>query len=96
MASAYVTVNDTGQSEVLQLQECDQLAKVFCERVIVVTFGGLAGLAEAPAVVCDDSVSRIQQPRDLLLPGGAAQGIPVDQDHRFAGAVIFVVKLDVS
>src|SRR5262249_23088599 len=46
-------------------------------------------------VVGDDPVAGLQQGWDLLVPGPAAERVPVDQYHRLAGAVILVVDLDV-
>src|SRR5215471_6845935 len=66
------------------------------EGVVVVAGGGLAGLAEPAPVVGDDPVAGLQQGRDLLVPGPAAERVPVDQHHRLAGAVIFVVDIDVA
>ena len=72
------------------------LVKVLCEGVVVVARGRLAGFAEASAVVGDDPVTRIQQDGQLLLPGSTAQRVSVDQDNRFARAMVFVVKLHVA
>jgi len=37
-----------------------------------------------------------QKHRDLLLPGGAAQGISVDKDYGVTRAMIFIVQIDVT
>src|SRR5882672_10486252 len=63
---------EADQDEVSQLKLGDQLVKVFYKRVVVVASGRLAGFAEAPAIVGDDPVTRIQQHRYLLLPRGTA------------------------
>jgi hypothetical protein len=70
--------------------------EVLCERVVVVAGGWLAGLAEAPAVIGNDSVTSIQEDRDLLLPRSTAQRVPVDENDRLARAMVFVVKVDVA
>jgi hypothetical protein len=44
----------------------------------------------------DDPVAGLQQGRDLLVPGPAAERVSVDQDHGLARAVVFVVDLDVG
>ena len=74
----------------------DQLVQILGERVVVVAGGRLAGLAEASAVVGDDPVTRIQEDGYLLLPRSTAQRVSVDQNNRFARAMVFVVKLDVA
>src|SRR5262249_11810636 len=64
--------------------------------IVVVAVGRLARLAEAPAVVGDDAMARVQQRRHLFLPGRSAQRVPMDQDNRFPRTVILVVQLDVG
>ena len=66
------------------------------EGVVVVADDGLAGLAEPAAIVGDDPVSGLQQDQDLLVPGPAAERIPVDQHDGLARAVVLVVDLDVG
>jgi hypothetical protein len=66
------------------------------EGVVVVAGSRLAGLAEPAPVIGDHPVPGVQQHRDLLVPGPAAERVPVDQHHRLAGAVILVVDLDVG
>jgi hypothetical protein len=80
----------------VQLELGEQLVKVFCERVVVVACGRLAGLAEASAVVGNDSVTSIQENGDLLPPRSTAQRVSVDENNRLAQAVVFVVKVDVA
>jgi hypothetical protein len=58
------------------------------EGVVVIPGRRLAGLAEPAPVVGDDPVPGVQQDRDLLVPGAAAQRVAVDQDDRQAGAMI--------
>jgi hypothetical protein len=41
-------------------------------------------------------VADLQQGPELLVPGAAAELVPVDQHHRLAGAVVLVVDLDVD
>jgi hypothetical protein len=79
-----------------QVQVLQQGVEVSGEGVIVVASGRLAGLAEPAPVIDDDPVPGVQQDRDLLVPGPAAERVAVDQHHRLAGAVILVVDLDVG
>jgi hypothetical protein len=55
-----------------------------------------AGLAEPAPVICDHTVTGLQQHRDLLVPGAAAERAAVDQHDGQAGAMILVVDLDVG
>ena len=66
------------------------------ERVVVVARRGLAGLAEAAAVVADAAVAVREQHPLLALPRVAVERVAVDQDDRLAGAVVVVVDLDVG
>src|SRR5712691_10359602 len=66
------------------------------EGVVVIPRCRAAGLAEAAPVVGDDPVPGVQQDRDLLVPGAAAERVAVDQHDGLAGAVILVVDLDVG
>jgi hypothetical protein len=66
------------------------------EGVVVIPGRRLAGLAEPAPVVGDDPVSGLQQDRDLLVPGTAAERVAVDQHDGPAGATILVVDLDVG
>jgi hypothetical protein len=83
------------QHGVAQVEVLQQGVQVGGEGVVVVPGGGLAGLAEPAPVVGDHPVAGIQQGWDLLVPGAAAERVPVDQHHRPAGAVIVVIDLDV-
>ena len=83
------------QHGVAQVEVLQQGVQVGGEGVVVVADGRLAGLAEPAPVVGDHPVPGLQQHRDLLVPGAAAERVPVDQHHRLAGAVILVVDLDV-
>ena len=80
----------------MQLEAGDQLVKILCKRVVVLAGGWLAGLAEASAVVGNDSVTRIKENGNLLLPRRTAQWVSVDQNNWLARAMVFVVKLDVA
>jgi hypothetical protein len=84
-----------GQDGVAQVEALHQHAEVGGEGVVVIAGGRLAGLAEPAPVVGDDPVPGLEQGRDLLVPGPAAERVPVDQHHRLAGAVILVMDLDV-
>jgi hypothetical protein len=55
-----------GQDGVAQVQVLEQVAQVGGEGVVVVAGGGLAGLAEAAAVVGDDPVPGLEQRGDCL------------------------------
>ena len=70
--------------------------QVLGEGVIVVAGGGLAGLAKSSAIIGDDTMTRSQKRRALLLPGSAAQRISVDKDNRLTRAVVLVVEIDVA
>src|ERR1700693_2896418 len=72
------THGKTNQREFTQFKMRDQFVQVLGKRVVVVARGWLAGLAETSAVICDDAVSRVQENRNLLLPGRAAQWISVN------------------
>src|SRR5207245_10611166 len=87
---------ETDKCEITQVELRYDLVQVFGESVVVVADRWLAGLAEPSAVVGDDTVTRRQQDRGLLLPGTAAQRIPVDQDYRLTGTVILIVEIDVA
>jgi hypothetical protein len=61
------------------------LLQVFCKGIIVIAGCGLAGFAEPSAVICDDAATCLLKNWNLLLPGSAAQRIPVNQNHRVTG-----------
>src|SRR6266849_5214492 len=63
---------EADQGEISQFKLGDQLVKVLREGVVVVAGGRLTGFAKASAVVGDDTVTRIQQHRYLLLPRSPA------------------------
>ncbi len=84
------------QHRLPQVQVVQQAVQVGGEGVVVVADDRLAGLAEAAAVIGDDPVAGLQQDRDLLVPGPAAERIPVDQHDRLARAVVLVVDLDIG
>ena len=80
---------------VADIQVVQQGIEVGGEGVVVIPGCRLAGLAEPAPVVGDDPVPGLEQGRDLLVPGAAAERIAVDQHHRLAGAMILVMDLDV-
>ena len=84
-----------GQHGVAQVQVFHQDAEVGGEGVVVIPGDRLAGLAEPAPVVGDDPVAGLEQGRDLLVPGAAAERVAVDQHHRLADAMILVIDLDV-
>jgi hypothetical protein len=83
------------EDQVGQVQVGDQRVQVGGEGVVVVAGRGLAGLAEAAPVISDHPVAGLQQDAFLLLPGVPVQRVAVNQHDRLAGAVVFVVDLDV-
>ena len=85
-----------GQHGVAQVQVFQQGIEVGGEGVVVIPGCRLAGLAEPAPVVGDDPVPGLQQDRDLLVPGAAAERVAVDQHDGLAGAMIGVVDLDVG
>ncbi len=89
---------EADQDRVAQVEGGHQGVQVGGERVVVEAGGRPAGAAETAAVVGDHPVPRLQQGRELLLPGVPVQRIAVDQDHRLSGgvAVVLVVELDVG
>jgi hypothetical protein len=80
------------QDGVAQVQVLQQGGQAGREGVVVVTQCGLAGVAEPAPIVGDHPVAGFQQHRDLFVPGAAAEGVAVDQHHRWPGAVVFVVQ----
>jgi hypothetical protein len=84
---------DTGASSFLGLHlEYDARG----EGIGVAALPRLGGVAEAPAVVGDDPVARVDERRHLLLSGRPAQRPPVDQDDRAPRAVVLVVEIDAA
>jgi hypothetical protein len=81
---------ESHEREVLQREMGKQLAEVFGERIVVVAVGRLARLAEAPAVVGDDAMARVQtapapvSPRTLRSTGthGSRQPVSPNRDPR--------------
>ena len=69
----------TDESDVCQVQGLQQPGEVTGKRVVVVAGCRLTGLAEPAPVICDNPVPGLQQDRDLLVPGPAAQRVPVDE-----------------
>src|SRR5215469_6170418 len=82
------------QGGAAQVQCFHQSVEVGGEGAVVVAAGRLAGLAEPAPVVGDHPVARLQQRGHLPVPRAAAERVPVDQDHRWTGAVVFVMQLD--
>src|SRR5579872_2465647 len=72
----------------------DDVMQIFRERVVVVSAGGLARFAEAASVVSNHTMTRVQQRRNLFFPRRTAQGISMNQNHRRAGTMIFIVEAD--
>src|SRR4029077_7825302 len=66
------------------------------EGVALIHGGRPAGLAEPAPVVGDDPVPGVQQHRDLLVPGAAAERVALDPHGGLAGAVLLVVDLNVG
>src|SRR6185437_1341683 len=85
---------EPGEHDVIELQVLEQRVEVGGKGVVVVADGRLAGTAEPPSVVADDSVAVGQQRTLLALPRVAVQRIAVDKDDRRTGAVVLVVDLD--
>jgi hypothetical protein len=79
---------DAGQVQVLQ-----QGVQVGGEGVVVIADRRLAGPVEPAPVIGDDPVPGLQQHAFLPFPGVPVQQVAVDQHHRTAAAVIFVVDL---
>src|SRR5713226_2952782 len=75
---------------------CQEFVEILGEGVVVVPGCRLAGLAESPAVVGDNTAPGSKEHRNLLLPGGSAQRISVDEDDRVTRAVIFVIEFNVG
>ena len=90
------THRESHKREILELQLRNQFSEVRGERVVVVALSRLTGFAEASAVIGDHPVSRIQQHRHLLFPGGAAQRISVNQYDGLTGTMVFIIDVEVS
>ena len=84
------------KDRITQVEVLQQRVEVGGERVAVIADGGLAGQAEPAAVVGDDPAPRIEQVRDLFVPGAAAKRIPMDQHHGLASAMVLIVNLNVG
>jgi hypothetical protein len=84
-----------GQGDIGQVEFGQQGVEVGGESVVVVAVGRLAGLTESAPVIGDDPVARLQQNRDLLVPGAAAERVAVDQDNGPALAVVLVIQIDI-
>ena len=95
-ATSYgVPALDALPSGAADIQVVQQGIEVGGEGVAVIPGCRLAGLAEPAPVIGDHPVPGLQQDRDLLVPGPAAERVAVDQHDGLAGAVILVVDLDV-
>src|SRR5258706_1832691 len=90
------THGKTDQCEVAQFKLRHELVQILSETVIAVAGCWLAGLAESSSVIIDDTVTCIQKNWHLLLPGGTAQRISVNQDDGTTRTVILVVEVDVA
>src|SRR5664280_876274 len=53
-------------------------------------------LAKPLAVIRDDAVTRSQEHRSLLLPGSTAQRISMEKNNGLTGAVVLIVKIDIT
>jgi len=82
------------QVELAQVQGGDQLVQVGGEGVVVVSRARPAGVAEAAAIVGDDSVATRDKRSFLTFPGASVEGEPMDQHDRASRAVIFVIDID--
>ncbi len=87
---------ESDEEHIVQVEGVEHHVEVGGERVVVVPLAGLAGLAEPAAVVRDDPVPGLEQCAGLRGPGCSAERVPVDQHHRLAGSVVFVVEVDVG
>ncbi len=90
------THGEPNQRELAQMEVTDELMEVFGKSVVVVARAWLARLAETTAVIGNDAMAGGQQRWNLPLPRSAAQRIPVDEYHRIAGAMVFVIETDVA
>src|SRR5439155_8856445 len=86
---------ETDKSDILEVELVEQLVKILAERIVVVASCGFAGLAEAPACVCDYSVSGVYEGRELSLPASPAQRVSVNQNNWFTGTMILIVKINI-
>src|SRR5262249_21057176 len=84
------------EGDVTQVHGLEQAAQVVGERVVVITTGRLAGLAEAASFVGDDPIAALEKDGHLLVPRTTTEWIAVDEDDRSARAVVFVVQVDRS
>src|SRR5205807_882792 len=80
------------EGDVLEVELVEKLVKILAERIVVVASCGFAGLAEAPAGVCDYSVSGVYEGWELSLPASPAQRVSVNQNNWFTGTMILIVK----
>src|SRR4029077_6937695 len=74
----------------------EQHLQVRGERVVVVAGRWPARVAEAAAVVGDDTMAGVEQHGELFVPGTAAQRVAVNQDDRLSRPVVLVMQLDVA
>src|SRR5229473_2576893 len=86
---------EPGQHHPGQVQVLDQGVQVGGEGVVVIADRGLAGLAEAAAVVGDDPVPSLEEDAFLLFPRVPVERVAVNEHDRLPGAVVLVVDLDV-
>src|SRR2546422_498556 len=78
------------------LEHLDQHVQIGREGVVVVADGRLARATKPSPVVADHAMAAREQLAFLTLPRVPVQRVAVDQHHRLAAAVIFVVDLDRS
>src|SRR5262249_35320798 len=90
------THGETDEGEFMQFQVGDNLVQIFGEGVVVVPGGGLAGIAEAAAVISDDAMAGREEHGKLLFPRGAAERISMNENYGIAGAVVLVIEFDVG
>ena len=57
---------------------------------------GLAGLAEASAVVGDYMVACVEQDWELFLPASTAQWVSIDEYDRLAGTMVLVLEINTA
>src|SRR6202023_2834954 len=91
LASAHREAN---KRNVREFERVEHRIEVGRKRVVVVANGGLAGSAEASAVVGDNAMTGGKQCRGLLFPRRAVQRPAVYENHRRSGAMILVVEID--
>src|SRR3954470_23728252 len=88
---------EAGEHDVLvQGEMVEQRFQVAREGVVVEAGARLARLPEAAPVIADAAILRGEQRPLLAFPRVAVEWIAVDQDDRYAGAMVVVVDVDVG